>query len=333
MNTPRTLTVLSLLRRAAITVAIAIAPMGTFAQAYPNKPIKPIKMMIGYTAGGAADGVFRALQHELEQELGQPLIVEYRPGAGGTIAAEQLSRATPDGYTLALLGSGPVTLAPALKKQKYDPLSGFTQIAMFAAGAGAAVVVPSSSPLKTMADLVAAAKRAPGQLTYGTSGVGGAAHLAAELFQSVTGTSLVHVPYKGGAQLMTDLMGGQTPLAFAALTTVIGQEKSGKIRILGVVSPERSGALPDIPTVKEQGIPAVASAWWSLAGPANLPASVTSKLDMAIRKVLQNPTVIENLKRTGYDAQYQSAARLREMTIAELEKWTRLVKDARIVVE
>src|SRR5580765_2953506 len=232
-----------------VAIATLVVASSALAQAYPNKPIR---LMIGYTAGGSAEAGARPLARALEPLLGQPLVFEYRPGNAGGVAMEAIAKTPGDGYTLYYFDSGPLTVAPHLAKVGYNNLASFTHLG-HVCGSGSLLVVHPSTPFRTPADVIEASKREPSKWSYGTSGVGGPHHLSGEYFKSVTGAQLLHVPYKGGGPAMTDLMGGQIPMLFSSLGPAVGAVKSGKIRALAVTSLTRSAAFPDVPTMDELG--------------------------------------------------------------------------------
>jgi tripartite-type tricarboxylate transporter receptor subunit TctC len=297
------------------------------AQDYPKKPIR---VLVGYAPGGSADAGVRPLARVLEPLLGQPLVIEYKPGAAGGVAMEFIARVPPDGYTLYYADSGPLTVAPHLNKVGYHSLNSFTHLG-HVCGSGSMLVVHPSTPFNSVADVVAASKHEPSKWSYGTSGVGGPHHLSGEYFKSVTGANLLHVPYKGGGPAMTDLMGGQVPMLFSSLGPVVGAVKSGKIRALAVTSPTRSGAFPDVPTMDEAGLKGFDStAWYGLVGPASLPSEVVSRLSQALLKAGKDEQLREQLNATGCDADFLTPAQTVDKINADLAKWARVVKEANI---
>jgi len=306
--------------------ATAFAPV-LHAQGYPSKPIR---LVIGYAPGGAAEAGARPLQKVLEPLLGQPLIFEYKPGAAAGVATEFVAKAPPDGYTLYYFDSGPFTVAPHMAKVGYHPLNSFTHLG-HVCGSGSMLVVHPSTPFQSVADVIAASKKEPGKWSYGTSGVGGPHHLSGEYFKSVTGASLLHIPYKGGGPAMSDLMGGQVPMLFSSLGPAVGAVKSGKIRALGVTSLARSGAFPDVPTMDELGIKGFDStAWYGLVGPAGLAPEVVARLTQAMQKAGEDKTLREQLNATGCDANFLNPAQTVERIKADMAKWGRVVKEANI---
>ena len=211
-----------MIKRAVLALSL-LAAWAAFAQTYPNKPIR---LMIGYAPGGSAEAGARPLAKALEPLLGQPLVFEYRPGAAGGVAMEAIARAPADGYTLYYYDSGPLTVAPHLGKVGYDNIASFTHLG-HVCGSGSLLVVHPSTPFQSVGDVIALSKKEPNKWSYGTSGVGGPHHLSGEYFKSVTGASLLHVPYKGGGPAMTDLMGGQLPMLFSSLGPAVGAVKGG----------------------------------------------------------------------------------------------------------
>ena len=312
----------------AVTLAAAAAwapPL--LAQGYPTKPIR---VLVGYAPGGSADAGIRPLAKVLEPLLGQPMIIEYKPGNAGGVAMEFIARAPADGYILYYADSGPLTVAPHLGKVGYDSVGSFTHLG-HVCGSGSLLVVHPSTPFNSVADVIAASKREPSKWSYGTSGVGGPHHLSGEYFKSATGASLLHVPYKGGGPAMTDLMGGQIPMLFSSLSPAIGAVKSGKIRPLAVTSPKRSGAFPDVPTMDEAGLKGFDStAWYGLLGPARLPPEITSRLSKALLKAGEDSKLRDQLNATGCDPDFLTPAQTVQKIKTDLAKWGGVIRDANI---
>src|SRR5262245_49199957 len=265
-------------RIAAIACAMAVWSTA-FGQAWPNKPIK---LILGYTTGGATDALARPLIAKMEPFLKQSVIIEYRPGAGATVGAAAAAAAAPDGYTLHLIDGGPMTIVPHVQKLPYDALTSFTPIGMICAG-GTAIVAHPSTPANSLAEMIQLAKAQPGKLSYGTSGVAGAGHMAAELLQLTTQIQMVHIVYKGGGPAMTDLLGGHVPVLFASMATAVPHVKSGKIKGFAVTTPARVPAIPDVPPVAELGFPGFdALIWFGLVGPATLPPHLPAQATQAL---------------------------------------------------
>src|SRR3954466_7614171 len=292
-------------RSTVLAIVAAACAGGALAQSYPAKPIR---LMLGYTAGGSAEAGARPLARALEPLLGQPLVFEYRPGNAGGVAMEAIARAPADGYVLYYFDSGPLTVAPHLAKVGYDPIRSFTHLG-HVCGSGSLLVVHPATPFRTVEEVITLSRREPDKWSYGTSGSGGPHHLSGEYFKSVTGASLLHIPYKGGGPAMTDLMGNQVPMLFSSLGPVVGAVKSGKIRALAVTSPKRSGAFPDVPTMDEFGLKGFDStAWYGLVGPAGLPRAVVSRLGSALQTAGKDKTLQEQLNATGCDADFLTGA-------------------------
>jgi len=309
---------------AALTLALSASAL---AQGYPTKPIR---LMIGYTAGGSAEAGARPLARALEPLLGQPVVFEYRPGAAGGVAMEAIAKAPADGYTLYYFDSGPLTVAPHIGKVGYDSIKSFTHLG-HVCGSGSMLVVHPSTPFRSVQDVIDASKREPNRWSYGTSGVGGPHHLSGEYFKSVTGANLLHVPYKGGGPAMTDLIGGQIPMLFSSLGPVVGAAKGGRVRPIAVTSPQRSAAFPDVPTMDELGLKGFDStAWYGIVGPAGLPQEVVAKWTQVLAKAGADKTVMDQISATGCDADIQSPAATVERVKNDYVKWGKVVKDANI---
>jgi tripartite-type tricarboxylate transporter receptor subunit TctC len=325
----------SIRRARVLHVAAVAAGLGFSACAAPAQdyPGKPVRVLVGYAPGGSADAGLRPLQKVLEPLLGRPLVIEYKPGAAGQVAMEFIAKAVPDGYTLYYADSGPLTVAPHLVKVGYDNLRSFTHLG-HVCGSGSILVVHPSTPFESVQDVIDASKREPSRWSYGTSGAGGPHHLSGEYFKSVTGASLLHVPYKGGGPAMTDLMGNQVPMLFSSLGPVVGAVKGGKIRALAVTSLKRSSAFPEVPTMDEMGLKGFDStAWYGLVGPAGLPRAVVSRWSEALRKAGEDKALREQLNSTGCDADFLTGDRTVEKIRADYAKWGRVVKEANIKVE
>ena len=317
-------------RPAAFGALTAACLSAAFAQGYPSKPIR---LMIGYTAGGSAEAGARPLARALEPLLGQPLVFEYRPGNAGGVAMEAIAKAPADGYTLYYFDSGPLTVAPHLAKVGYEPVKSFTHLGHIC-GSGSLLVAHPATPFRSVEDVITISKREPDKWSYGTSGVGGPHHLSGEYFKNMTGARLLHVPYKGGGPAMTDLMGGQIPMLFSSLGPAVGAVKSGKIRALAVTSPQRSAAFPDVPTMDEAGLKGFDStAWYGVLGPAGLPHDVVSRWTRALAKIGADKAALEPINATGCDAEILPPERTIEKINADYAKWARVVKEASIKAE
>jgi len=316
-----------LIRQIFVASSLLAASAIALAQSYPSKPIR---LMIGYTAGGSAEAGARPLARALEPLLGQPLVFEYRPGNAGGVAMEVIAKAPADGYTLYYFDSGPLTVAPHIGKVGYDNIKSFTHLG-HVCGSGSILVVNAAQPFKSVAEVIEASKREPNKWSYGTSGVGGPHHLSGEYFKSVTGANLLHVPYKGGGPAMTDLLGNQIPMLFSSLGPAVGAVRSGKIRALAVTSPMRSAAFPDVPTMQELGLRGFDStAWYGIVGPAGLPQEVVAKWTQVLAKAGADKAVMDQISATGCDAEIQSPAATIERVKSDYVKWGKVVKEANI---
>jgi tripartite-type tricarboxylate transporter receptor subunit TctC len=265
--------------------------------------------------------------------LGQPIIIDYKPGNAGGVAMDLIAKAPADGYTLYFFDSGPLTVAPHMGKVTYDVNKSFSVLG-HVCGSGSMLVVHPGTPFKSVSEVVTTSKREPDKWSYGTSGVGGPHHLSGEYFKSMTGAVLLHVPYKGGGPAMADLMGGQVPMLFSSLGPVVSAAKAGKVRPLAVTSLKRSNAFPDVPTFDELGFKGFESvAWYGLMGPAGLPAEVVTRLTRALSKVGEDKAVMDQINATGCDAEMLSPDQTLEKIRADSLKWSKVIKDANIKAE
>ncbi len=312
---------------AAAWLLLALIPCVSGAQSYP---VKPVRLLIGFAPGGGADVVARGLSPRLTETLGQQVIVENRPGANGLIAAELASKAPPDGYTL-LIAPGNYAFAPAMEpKLSLDMTSAFAPISLLAE-TPLLVVVHPSLPVRSIPQLVALAKSQPGKLSYASGGVGGSAHLATELFLTLTQVNVVHVPYKGTGAAIADLVGGHVPLCFCTLPSVFSQTKQGRLRAIAVTTARRSPAAPDIPTVAEAGVPGYEmSQWYGLLAPAGTPGAVIDRLNAEIGKALRHPDLLSRFQADGAQPAGSSPQAFGTFFKAEIAKWTRVVQKAGI---
>ncbi len=298
----------ALLRRcggALLACGLALAGAGASAQTtYPNKPIK---FVVPFPPGGSSDVLARLLGQKLSESLGQPVTVENRPGAGGNIGAEYITRQPADGYNIVLGSSTQLaTNIHLYKRLGYDPLTDFTPVSMVAVG-GSILVVHPSVPVKTVADLIALAKAQPGKLNYGSGGVGTPAHVIGESFKSVVGVNLTHVPYKGTGVAVVDLVAGQLDLIFSDMVPTTPQIKGGKLRPLAVTGDKRSPLFPEVPTLAESGINlTVGQTWWAILGPKGMPDAVVKRLNAETEKILRQPDLIERYSALGISTHFTS---------------------------
>jgi tripartite-type tricarboxylate transporter receptor subunit TctC len=313
----------------ALMAATALAA-GSVARA-DDYPSKPVRILVGFAAGGGTDVTTRILAPGIAKRLGQPVIVENRPGAAGNIAAELAAKAPPDGYTLLMGTIAALAINPSLyHTSTLDPLRDLTPITQSVFLANIVVAHPSL-PVKTLKDLIALARSKPDTITYGSSGSGSAGHMAGELFNAMAKVKLVHVPYKGGAPAMADLLGGQVNLNFAAATDAVTQTKNGAIKALAVTTPKRIADLPDVPTVEEAAglIGYQAVNWYGLTGPAKLPRTLVDRVFAATVETLNDPEVRAKLLASGLQpAPSKSPEEFAEFIRAEGVKWAKVVKES-----
>jgi len=309
------------------TAAAVAATVGFSAPALAQKdyPTKPVKMIVPFPPGGGTDIIARVLTDKLSSTLGWKMVVDNKPGAGGTLGMDAAAKSKPDGYTIVLGQTANLAIAPTLyPKLGYDPVKNFTPITLVDA-APLVVIVGANSPYKALGDIVTAAKASPGKLLFASPGNGTVAHLAGELFQQTAGIKYTHVPYKGAAQALPDLISGRAAFFVSSLETALPQIKSNQLRALAVSSPKRSPALPDVPTFAEAGFKgSEATTWFGVLAPAGTPEPIVSRLNAEITKILQTPEVKERL---GGDVQ-TGPAEFAKVIKADQDKWAKIVKEA-----
>ena len=311
------------IRIAAALLLLACTP-STFAQSYPSRPVR---IVVGFAAGSATDTLARIVADSFSKSIGQPFVVENRPGAGGGIGAAAVKEAPPDGYTLVAAGSGPFGINPAVQKSlPYDPVRDFELIGNIVL-TPQAIVVSSSTPWKTLKDFVAAAKAKPGEIPYASLGKGSTSHLAMAAFASTAGIELNHVPFKGSGDAQVAIVSGQVPVMSDTIPGVLPQVKAGKLRALGVAIPRRSHFLPDVPTVAEQGWPGFESVGWiGLAAPAKTPVAIVDKLNAEIRKMLADPAVAAKLEQLAFEPAGGTKEQFSAFVKSEIAKWSQVAK-------
>ena len=319
---------------AALATAIALLAASGAACAQSGYPERPVRMLVGFAPGGGADTAARPLAQRLSEVLGQQLVVDNRPGAGGNIATEIAARSVPDGYTLLMGTIAALAINPAIyPKLGFDPLRDFAPITNVASSINVLVVHPSV-PVKDVKELIALARSRPNGLNYGSSGVGSAGHLAGELMEQLTGAKLVHVPYKGGAPAMTALLGGEVQAIFSTAATAIPQMKAGKIRGLAVTTARRAGMMPDLPPIAEAGVPGYeANNWYGLLAPAKTPRPIVARLNAESVKILNSQALRDIYFVQGLEPIPSTPEAFGEYIRAELAKWSKLVRAAGVKPE
>jgi tripartite-type tricarboxylate transporter receptor subunit TctC len=316
----------------ALLFAIATAlPGAASAQGYPSKPIL---MIVPLQAGTAVDVVARVIAAKMSESLHQPIVVENQPGAAGQIGTERIARAAPDGYTIGFVNDSILTMLPNLNpKLPYDPLRDLAPVSRVAGNAFGVVATPTF-PAKSIGELIAIAKTKPGEIHYASGGNGSPQHMMMEMFKAAAGIDIVHVPYKGAGQALTDVIGGQVPLMAQGIGVINAQAKAGKVRVLAVTGRERSALLPDVPTMSEAGLPGFEFVtWFAVVAPAGTPRDVLDRLNLEIVKAASNPEVRARLVEQGYDVEASAPARLTESIRDGLAKMGRVIKEAGIKAE
>jgi len=310
--------------RVFIATCLGIAVQPVFAQTFPAKPIR---IVVPFAPGGANDIIARVVSQRLAEPLGQQVIVDNRGGAGGAVGAEQVVRAPADGYTLLLANPGPNAINPVLQpKTPYDPIKDFTMITLMAVSPQVLVIHPSL-PVRSAKELVALAKARPGQINYGSSGIGAITHLAMEFFKTRTGTDMVHIPYQGANLALTGLIGGQKSTMFAALGSITSMLGSGKIKAIGVAAAARTPLLPGVATIAESGIKDFEVVnWFGIVGPANLPRPIVNRLNQAINRVVQSADTRERFSGLGFEPRGTSPEDLERHIKSELARWSGVIK-------
>ncbi len=314
----------------AAVLGLAFSASSAMAQTWPTKPVT---LVVPFPAGGTTDALARALGEKLTQRLGQPVVVENRGGAGATLGANYVAKATPDGYTL-LVGAVHHTIATSVyKKLPYDFQKDFAPITTIATVPNV-LVVNASTPAKNVDELVALIKAEPGKLSYGSNGNGTAQHLIGTQFQSLTGTKLLHVPYQGSGPLTTDLLGGQITMSFDTVTPVLQHIKSGKLRALAVSTAKRSSALPDVPTLAESGLKDFdIGTWFGVLAPAATPPELVARLNTDMVAIIHSPDFQKRMSELGAEPIGNSREEMTKQIKDETEKFAGLVKEAKVAIE
>jgi tripartite-type tricarboxylate transporter receptor subunit TctC len=310
--------------------ALCAATQAASTQDFPDHAVR---LVVPFPAGGTTDILARLLGNALGAQWSQPVVVENKPGASGTIFSEQLARMPADGYTLMLTATHHVINPALYKNLRYDSRKDFTPIAQVAAVPNVLVVNPAF-PAHTVAELIQYAKANPGKVNFGSAGTGGANHLSGELFKSMAGVNMVHIPYKGAAPALNDLLGGQIPVMFDSVPGVLQHIKAGKLRALAVTSLTRSPALPDVPTLDEAGVKGFeATAWFGLYAPGNMPADLTAKLSRDVLAALRSPEIRQQFALQGAEPGTMAQPQFARFVDAEMDKWAKVIADAHITIQ
>jgi tripartite-type tricarboxylate transporter receptor subunit TctC len=313
-----------------LLVLATLAPLAAAQQAYPNKPVR---IIVPYPAGGTADIVGRTIAEKLSGTCGQPVIVENRAGAGGTIGVDAAAKSAPDGYTMVLGVTGPLTIVPSINPQlAYDPLRDLVPITLVAAVPSVIAVHPSV-PARDLRELIALAKSQPGKLSFASAGTGTSVHIAGELLKAMAGVDILHVPYKGGAPALNDVMGGQVSMIIENMPQLLPHARAGKIRALAVTTRERSAALPDLPAVAEVLPGYEATTWFGLLAPAGTAQDIVRKVQADVAKIVALPGVKERLASLGAEVIASTPEAFAAHLRSELLRFAKVIKDAGIKVD
>jgi tripartite-type tricarboxylate transporter receptor subunit TctC len=308
----------------------ALAIPSAHAQTWPSRSLK---IVVPFAPGGSTDIFARMVGERLATALGQPVVIDNRPGAGGNIGAEAVAKAPPDGYTLLMATTGVMAINNAMYKNLgYDAEKDLKPV-IYIASITNVLIVPVDSPFKSVADITAAAKAAPGKVSFASSGAGSSTHMSAELFRLMAGTELLHIPYKGSGQAMPDVISGRVSMMFENMPGAVGFIKGGKLRVLAVTGSQRTPALPDVKTLAESGVPGYESLSWSgIAAPAATPPEVIARLNREINTILANPEMRQKLADQGAEAVGGTPEAFAEHIGRERQKWSKVVREAAIVV-
>jgi len=319
------------MRKSLVALCLGLAAGSAWAQAYPSKPVR---MIVGFPPGGGTDVVARVISQKLTEWSGQPVTVENRAGATGTIGADLVAKSSPDGYTLIMGHVNSHAIAPNLfAKLPYDPIKDFAAVAYVGYVPNVLAVHPSVN-VKSVKELVALLKANPGKYNYASSGNGSTQHLAGEMFKQLTGTSIVHVPYKGSGDAIKDLLAGVVAMNFDTMPPVMPHVQAGKLRGLAISTPRRLSQLPEVPTFAEEGITGFDVAnWYGVMAPAGTPRDIVQKLNADINKAMQVPEVRARLEGVGTQLKEQSAAEFEAYMKAEIAKYAKLIKDTGVRIE
>jgi len=318
-------------RRHLLQAASAVIALPSLAWAQDKYPGKPITLICPYAAGGNADQRSRQIGRFISTALGQPVLVDNKPGAGGNIGTEAVAHAKPDGYVIGMGNFAPLAVNPTMfKKMNFDPAKELVPVCLIEKGP-LVLMVPASSQFKSVKDIIAAAKASPGKLSFASGGLGGSHHLSGEMFKSLAGLSITHIPYKGGAPATTDLMGGQVDMMFEQMYSAAPSIRAGKLRALAITSKTRSPLFPDLPTMAEAGVPGFeVQNWQGLVAPAGTPAALIKLLNETVNKALADSTIKEQMLGQGNELGGGTPEQFAALIKSEADRWGKLVKSANI---
>ena len=310
-----------------VAAPLSLTAPAALAQA-SDWPSKPVRWVVPFPPGGAMDAIARTLGEKLSTELGQPVVIENKPGAGGNIGAEFVARAPADGHTIMITSIGMATNKPLYGKLRYDPVKDFAPVSLLAVVPNVLVINSTQPKVNSVADLIAAAKQSPGKLSYASAGNGTSIHLAGEMFTSLAGVEMLHVPYKGSGPAISDLLGGQVNTMFDSITSANAHLQSGKLRALAVTTAKRSKALPDVPTMAEAGVAGYdVSPWFAVFAPAGTPKPIVERLNKLLVAAMKQPAVAERLATLGAEPVGSSPEQLAAHLARESAMWSRLIQE------
>lgn len=316
--------------RLVLSMCVALAAAWSVCAQAQWNPVKPIRLIMPYNPGGSGDITMRIIADRLAQALGQPMVMDYRGGAGGVIGTDAGAKAPADGYSLVFGSDAPFTIIPNLQKVAYNPIRDFEYVSLIA-NVPLVLVVHPALAVKSVQELIALAKASPGKLTLGSNGNGSSGHLAGELLKAEAKLDIVHIPYKGQAQVVTDLMGGQVNMVFSSVGPIEQHVKAGKLRAIAMASPARFAGMPGVPTIAESGVPQFnVGVWLGILAPLGTPKPVIARINAEISKVLAVPEVRERFATLGYEAVGGEASVLRDRIEADFDKWGKLIREVNI---
>jgi tripartite-type tricarboxylate transporter receptor subunit TctC len=315
------------LRFLLLGLSILLGPAVAAAQDYPNKPIR---LIVPFPPGGPNDVIARTLGQRMQEILKQPIVVDNRAGEGGVVGTDVVARAAPDGYTIAITSSGALAISPSFEKIAYEPLKDLQPVTLVAK-VPEMLVVATSVPANNLQELIALAKAQPGKLNFASTGLGGMPDLAGELFKSLAKIDIVHVPYRGAAPIVTDMLGQQVQMTFLDVPAVLAQVNAGTLRAIAVAAPERAPSAPNVPTTAEVGLPALlAENWYGMVAPANTPQPIVDALNKAAREAMKDTGVSSKLLNIGATLSGDTPDEFRAFIASETAKWAKVIKDAGI---